>query len=67
MIKQCHKCKTCHKDLDIEKALGIFQMWLMSEMDKCNNEDAGEICMLYRKAMSFDLIVKTLKENGLCK
>ena len=67
MLEKCRKCKNCHEDLDIEKALGTFQMCLMHEVDKCNNEDQAEICMLHRKAKAFELIVTTLRENGLCK
>ena len=67
MLQKCRKCKNCHEDLNIEKALGTFQMCLMHEISECNNESQSEICMLHRKAKAFDLIVKTLREYGLCK
>ena len=67
MLEKCRKCKDCHEDLDIEKALGVFQMCLMYEIDQCNNENQADVCMLHRKAKAFDIIVETLRENGLCK
>lgn len=67
MLQQCRKCNTCHEDLDIEKALGVFQMSLMHEIENFNNEDQGEICMLHRKVAAYEVIVETLKKHGLCK
>ena len=67
MLHGCKRCKNCHESLDIEKALGVFQMSLMHEIKNFNNEDQGEICMLHRKAKAFDIIVETLKEHGLCR
>lgn len=67
MIQPCKKCKECHNDLTISKALGTLQMALMSEMNRFDSEDQGEICWLYRKAAAFDFIVDTLKQHGIYK
>ena len=52
MIPTCKKCKECHNDLTISKALGTLQMSLMSEIDRFDSEDQAEICWLHRKAFS---------------
>ena len=67
MLQMCKKCKGCHEDLDIEKALGTFQMCLMHEINECNNEDQAKVCILHRKTKAYEIIVSTLKEHGLCK
>ena len=67
MLESCRKCIDCHKDLDIEKALGVLQMSIMYEINHFNNKEQGEICFMHRKAKAFDIIVETLRENGLCK
>lgn len=67
MLERCRKCKNCHEDLDIEKALGILQMSLMHEIENFDSKDQGEICMMHRKAAAYDIIVETLNKHGLCK
>lgn len=67
MIQPCRRCKDCHNDLTISKALGTLQMALMSEMDKFDSKDQAEICWLYRKAAAFQFIVDTLKQHGIYK
>lgn len=65
MIKPCHRCKDCHSDMTIEKALGTLQMDIVYKMNQCNNNDEGEICMIYRQAKAYKFIVDTLKEHGI--
>jgi hypothetical protein len=65
MIKPCHRCKECHNDLTIEKSLGMLQMSIMYEMNHFDNEDQGEICLMYRKAAAYQLIEDTLKQYGI--
>ncbi|MBO5969895.1 MAG: hypothetical protein J6S14_15515 [Clostridia bacterium] len=65
MLKHCKKCKDCHGDLTISKALGVFQMVLVSEVDRFDSEDQGEICWMHRKLAAFQFIVDTLKGHGI--
>ena len=67
MIQPCRRCKDCHNDLTIEKALGTLQMALMSEMNRFDSKDQAEICWLHRKAAAFQFIVDTLKQYGIYK
>ena len=67
MIQPCRRCKDCHNDLTIEKALGTLQMALMSEMNRFDSEDQAEICWLHRKAAAFQFIVDALKQHGIYK
>ena len=65
MIKPCKKCKDCHNDLTIKKALGMLRMSIMYEMNYFNSEDQGEICLMHRKAAAYQLIEDTLKQYGI--
>ena len=65
MIKLCHKCKDCHSDMTIEKALGTLHTDIVYKMDHFDSNDDGEICMMYRQAAAYQFIVDTLKEHGL--
>lgn len=67
MLPTCKKCKDCHNDLTISKALGTLQMALVSEMDRFDSEDQAEICWLHRKAAAFQFIVDTLGQHGIYK
>ena len=67
MIKPCKRCKDCHNDLTIEKALGTIQMSIMYEMNHFDKEEQGEICFMHRKAAAYDLIEETLKKYGIIK
>ena len=65
MLSSCKKCKECHNDLTISKALGVLQMALMSEFDRFDSEDQAEICWLHRKAAAFQFVVDTLEQHGI--
>lgn len=67
MLQSCKKCKECHNDLTINKALGTLDMALMSEINRFDSEDQGAICWLHRKAAAFQFIVDTLKQHGIYK
>lgn len=72
MIKSCKKHRPCqHTSMDIEHALGTFQTWLMYELSKYDDEDdqvrQSEICMWHQRMAAYDIIVDTLRENGLCR
>lgn len=62
----CMKCKECHNDLTIETAMANLQMHLMYEISHFPDDaPEGEVCSMKRVAKSYDLIERTLKENGL--
>ena len=65
MLKSCRKCKDCHNDLTIKRALVVLEMSLAHQIENCNNEDQAEICMLHRKLRAYKLIVDTLKKHGI--
>lgn len=65
MLPVCKKCKDCHNDLTIGKALGTLEIALMSEISRFDSEDQGAICWLHRKAAAFQFIVDTLKQHGI--
>lgn len=67
MLPTCKKCKDCHNDLTISKALGTLEMTLMSETNRFDSEDQAEICWLHRKNAAFQFIVDTLKQHGIYK
>ena len=57
MLPVCKKCKDCHSDLTISKALGTLEMTLMSETNRFDSEDQVEICWLHRKMQHFSLLL----------
>lgn len=65
MLPSCRKCKDCHNDLTISKALGTLQMSIMGQIDHFDSEDQAELCWLHRKAAAFQFIVDTLEQYGI--
>ena len=65
MLPSCRKCKDCHNDLTIRKALGTLQMSLMSQIERFDSEDQAEICWMHRQAAAYQFIVDTLKQYGI--
>jgi hypothetical protein len=67
MLPSCRKCKDCHNDLTISKALGTLQMSIMGQIDRFDSENQAEICWMHREAAAFQFIVDTLKQHGIYK
>ncbi len=65
MLPSCKKCKDCHGDLTIRKALGTLQMSITSQIERFDSEDQAEICWMHRKAAAYQFIVDTLKQYGI--
>ena len=65
MLPSCKKCKDCHSDLTISKALGTLQMSITGQIERFDSEDQAEICWMHRKAMAYQFIVDTLKQYGI--